>query len=455
MDGRVTDGSWLSTEERFRFATRAGGIGVWEWDIETGAMRYSSVARELFGFGPLEDITLDRVRSATHPEDLVWTSANAQRALDPKVREVPSYEYRIIRADNNEVRWLAAEGMVIFTDAGPEARPLKYLGTVRDVTTRKRTSMELEASEARLRLAVEIADMALWEIDPATDAITVSPELKRLCGFDENADPGIEDFRALYAPGERERVAKEGELARAQGETKLQTVIKHRWPDRTEKWLLMRAKLVDLGLGSGFRIIGALIDVTDQKLQEQRLELIARELSHRVKNIITVIRSIANQTLKSDAQASRDFSLRLQALAVATDFMLKGSKAPVSLRKLLEAIVEPFETTETTTFELSGPELELPLPAVQSVAMAVHELCTNAVKYGSLSVSGGTVTVLWEQNDGRLLLNWEERGGPIVEKTGRRGFGTTLLTRALFHSPDRLTFDYHPAGVRCDIEVRL
>ncbi len=89
-------------------------------------MRYSSVARELFGFGPLEDITLDKVRSATHPEDLVWTSANAQRALDPKVREVPSYEYRIIRADNNEVRWLAAEGMVIFTDAGPEARPLKY-----------------------------------------------------------------------------------------------------------------------------------------------------------------------------------------------------------------------------------------------------------------------------------------------------------------------------------------
>ena len=212
-------------------------------------MHYSARARSIFGFPPDIPITFELVRDATHPEDLPWTLAQAQRALDPAIKQKTPFEYRIIRADNGETRWVLAHGEALFvnTDAGQMA--LRYIGTVQDITERKAVEQALRESELRQRLAIDAARMAVWELDVATERITTSPELNRMFGLPLDAKPTIEDLRALYGPGEREKVQEAVRTALAQGETRFEAEFRCRRPDGDLYWLLLRAEVLGLDCG--------------------------------------------------------------------------------------------------------------------------------------------------------------------------------------------------------------
>lgn len=172
-------------------------------------------------------------------------------------------------------------------------------------------------------------------------------------------------------------------------------------------------------------------DVTERALAARHRELLLNELNHRVKNSLAVVQGLAVQSFREGvvtAEARRAFMGRLAALAAAHDVLTRTNWAAASLRGVVEGAAEPFGSAR---FQIDGPDLQLGPKAAISLAMVLHELATNAAKYGALSVDGGTVTVSWRADDEILSLCWKERGGPTPVPPTRRGFGTRLIERGL------------------------
>lgn len=448
---------WLPPEDRFRIATEAASVGIWEWDVPTGQMEYSPTTRRIFGFPPDGPITIDDFWSILVEEDLQSVKSAAYRALDPKLRERPVYRYRVNRKCDGAERVILAYGEATFgEDDSGKVQPIRYVGTVQDITESARIEEELATSEARLRMAVEAGDIAVWEYNSADNTVLPSPELNRLCGFPEDAEPTLEEYRSRYAPGERERVQGEFAAAMARGETRYQTEIHHIWPDGTEKWLALRAQVVRSSAPGGIRIIGVLSDVTEARRRALEMEHTAQALRHRVKNLITVIGAIAARSWEDSAdpvQARREFMARLQALGTATDLILDQPDEMVPLTDVLEATVAPHRR-DTNPFRIAGEPVRISQQSVRSVALAVHELCTNAIKYGALSRPKGEVSVHWVTEGENVHLYWRERGGPEIVAPTELGFGLQLV-RGLFQGPEGVNLDFEPDGLECRMQVPL
>ena len=450
--------SEIDQVQRFEIAAHAASLGVWDWDLTTGAFFYSARAKEICGFQPDAEVTYEDVVAVTHPDDFPWTSELAKRAVDPAIRAREPYRYRIRRADTGEIRWVVAHGEPIFATVDGITTATRYIGTLQDVTDQRVAEQALIESEARLRFAIESGRMAVWEIDLDKNALTPSPELNVLCGFPPQATPTLADFRARYAPGEEARIDRESAEIAARGATEIQTSFKQLWPDGTEKWMLLRARVAPPSDAIANRVVGVIVDITAQKLAERRAELIASEMQHRVKNALAVVQTLAAQTFRnrSDlAGAAEAFLGRLRALAVATQSITEEGVVNEDVRALVEKIVAPYRSTALDPFHLEGPSIKLGRRGSTAAALALHELCTNAVKYGALSTPDGRVSIAWTAVDNRRVdLHWQESGGPVVTPPAHPGFGTKLLKSGLF-DPDAVTLLYDPGGVRCAIRISL
>jgi PAS domain S-box-containing protein len=143
-----------TSEARLALATHAASLGIWDWEIATGRMAYSPLAKKICGFAPEQEVTYEDAKAVTHPDDYPRTSAMARRALDPNLREVQPYEYRIVRPDGS-IRWVIAHGEAVFDDVGGQARAVRYVGTLQDITDRKQTEQELREQAAILAQLAE------------------------------------------------------------------------------------------------------------------------------------------------------------------------------------------------------------------------------------------------------------------------------------------------------------
>ena len=209
-------------------------------------------------------------------------------------------------------------------------------------------------------------------------------------------------------------------------------------------------------------IIGAVqisLDISERKKAWQQRQLLVNELNHRVKNSLAVVQSIASQTLRNapDLQsASKTLNSRLLSLSKAHDVLTKENWTGADLMELVRGVLEPH--ADATRFEAMGEPVWLPSSLVMPLSLALHELGTNAVKYGALSNASGTVSVSWktEQSPLRLHLEWREEGGPVVEEPGRKGFGTRLLEGVFESRPSSgVTISFLPAGLVAMIETGL
>jgi PAS domain S-box-containing protein len=438
---------------KLRLALRAAQIGIWDWALDTGEMQYSPRARTIYGFSPDEPITYEMVRDATHPEDLPYTSALARKALDPKIKAREPYEYRIIRADTGETRWVLAHGEAIFARANGAQKAVRYVGTIQDISERKAAEQALRDGELRQRLAIDAARLAIWELDVATEKVTASPELNRLFGLAPDAEPTIDDLRRLYLPGERERVQAAGQQALAEGRTRFESEFRIRWADGSIHWLLMRAEMLLHPDGSPARVIGVLADIDARKRQEEQQLLFLRELNHRVKNTLSVVQSIAMQTFRdgrAQTSALTAFRERLYALSKANEVLLSQDWRAFSLRNLVEQIVEPYQGAPDRIV-VSGEDVSLPPRMNVPLALVLHELCTNAAKYGSLAAENGRVEIIWKRTDAGIDFLWNEKGGRPVASPFSKGFGTRLIADVLAVELGTVEFEPHPEGVRCRI----
>ena len=308
--------------------------------------------------------------------------------LDPALKENVSYTYRVLREDDGALRWVQAFGEAQFSEVDGEERAVLYVGTLQDVTDHKLAEEKLVQSEARQRLAIESGDMAVWEVDLRDNSIVGSPELNRLYGFPPDAKPTIEEFRARNAPGERERVLQEGEAAQASGQDKLQTVIHQVRPDGTEKWLLMRAHIVPNAFGGGQRVLGVLIDVTENRRREERLATLAQELKHRLLNAYSVMGVIAKRAwmdTEDPATALAEFQTRLESMGRVTKLLFANEGATTSLPDLMQAILAPYRSVSDDRFALHGQDGHRPYSAEGKPTIADVAVITTTGNVGSMA----------------------------------------------------------------------
>ncbi|MGE3366883.1 MAG: sensor histidine kinase [Rhizobiaceae bacterium] len=206
-------------------------------------------------------------------------------------------------------------------------------------------------------------------------------------------------------------------------------------------------------------VSSALADAAaERKASENEIRLLMREVAHRAKNQLTVVSSLAKQSARSArdvADFSESFQQRIMGLARSTDLLIAGSVAGVELGALLRVQIEPFKPAEASKLEINGPEFRLSLQAAQTLGLALHEMATNAAKYGALSTPHGSISATWSVEGENLVIVWRERLTPFEPPSAEtKGFGTQLIDRtlggALGAKIDRI---YHQDGLECRIEV--
>ena len=205
-------------------------------------------------------------------------------------------------------------------------------------------------------------------------------------------------------------------------------------------------------------------ELNRNKLEQERAEehrtLLAQELSHRVKNLIATIQAIAHQSFNGQTRvkdAMPVFDARLSAIANAQQVLLFDRSEPATLREAVNSSISLFESLPGDRFKLSGDDLAIRSEAALTFAMAIHELCTNAVKYGALS-KDGHVNIDWNANDqtDTFLLTWTEMGGPPVDPPSRKGFGSKMIERILTSRiGGSATMSFHRSGLECVVQAPL
>jgi two-component system CheB/CheR fusion protein len=211
------------------------------------------------------------------------------------------------------------------------------------------------------------------------------------------------------------------------------------------------------------RVAVVFADVTERERHRARRKMLLHELNHRVKNTLAMVQSIAMQTLwnsRDPEQARQLFDGRLVALAKAHDVLTQESWSGAPLARIVEEAIAPYRASDSDRFDLEGPDIWVPPKYALALSMALHELCTNAVKHGALSNGSGRVVIAWAAHDTgearELRMRWTESGGPPVTPPQRRGFGSRLLERGLKQDlGGDVRIDFAATGVVCTIEAPL
>ncbi|QIL02769.1 PAS domain-containing protein [Sphingomonas sinipercae] len=194
-------------------------------------------------------------------------------------------------------------------------------------------------------------------------------------------------------------------------------------------------------------------DITDRQAREQQKTLLMQELSHRMKNSFSMVQAIAEQTFQSAAGDSlRTFHARLAALGSANNLLLQSSWSATPMRGLVERVLRV--EAEPDQFDLSGPDISVAPDAALSMSLLLHEMATNAVKYGALSTPAGKVRVEWQVEGSHFVLHWKETDGPAVEAPETTGFGSRLIGLGICNSRD-VSIAFDPAGVQARFRAPL
>ncbi|HZZ88482.1 MAG TPA: PAS domain-containing protein [Caulobacteraceae bacterium] len=447
-------------QERFELAAEVGGIGAWDWDVAADEGRVSPSYKKMHGLEHVEGpLRLKQVVGVIHPDDR--TGYLERLAGAAKRPEASTNEYRVVLPDGS-VGWVSAKGRPLFDQRG---EMVGAIGIVRDVTAERAALAAIEQSEQRLRLALSMGRMAVWEHVADGDLLHASPEFGRLIGYADDQPLSAQMVRDHYHPDDREAVATATQSALSRGEHYVETEFRLYDLSGDLHWLMMRADVLARPDGTPARTIGILLDITDRKRWEERQQLLLNELNHRVKNTLAVVQALARQSFKpgrdpGDARAA--FEARLTALSAAHDVLTQRHWEPADLGQLVETSFNASTGLDGARLDCRGPPLLLAPQTAVSVVLAVHELATNAVKHGALSGPAGAVEVSWSVEDeepgaaGRLRFCWRERGGPSVSPPKHTGFGLRMLEQGLARElRGQVQIKFDPEGLRCELEAPL
>lgn len=327
-----------------------------------------------------------------------------------------------------------------------------------DVSALRQAERALLESEARLRMAQQAAQLGIWDHDLVADTRTWDARMLELWGL----PPGTEVTPAMAeaAVHPDDRAARSAALARSRdpaGDGLL--VLEHRViapGTGDERWVAVngRTRFED---GRPVRCLGTARDVTERRRAEERNTLLMREVDHRAKNALQVVQAALRLTRAPDQAAYlHAVEGRVAALARALSMLAQRRWEGAELRELLEGELAPFRNAAVAA-DLEGPRVLVDAHQAQPLCMALHELATNAVKYGALSTPGGRVQVRWHVAGGRLHLGWREVGGPAMSgPPAGRGFGSRVIEQTIQGQlGGRVERQWLPDGLACTITLPL
>lgn len=266
----------------------------------------------------------------------------------------------------------------------------------------------------------------------------------------------------LFVPSDIATDAPDRELEDARRKGRAEDSRWHVRKDGERFWGNGVAMRVEEGDARGFLKI--LRDETRSKRAEEQRVLLLNELNHRIKNTLATVQSIVDQTLRAGGVVGpvrTSLTNRLIALAKAHDVLVEESWSGADLRSVIEQTLLPYRQPKADAFLLDGPPVRLSPQQALSLSLGLHELTTNAIKYGALSAPAGEVHITWNlalDGDGRRSMNllWEERGGPPVCTPARTGFGARLISRTFAGgNSGRSRLDFHREGLRCVFDLPL
>lgn len=442
-----------ASEERFR--TLADVLPAFVWFASPdGALHYLN-DRWYEYTGQTPDAALPSGwADVLHPDDVERTAAAWSRSLE----EGSTYEIEVrYRRRDGTYRWYVARAEPLRDDAG---RVTGWFGASADIHDRREAEAALRASEQRFRGAVEAVQGVLWTNDADGRMTGEQPGWAAMTGQSFEAYQGFGWADAVHPEDAAPTVEAWTEAVRE----RRTFVFEHRLRRSSDgAWRRYSIRAIPMlrSDGSVREWVGVHTDVTELREAETHLRLLVDELNHRVKNTLAIVQGLAVQTFKGEAasEAARQaFEGRLTALATAHNVLTRELWESADLRDVVEGSLRA-HVQDASRFSIEGPPVRLQPKAAVSIAMAVHELATNALKYGALSVPEGRVRVVWNVRPDtpvRLFLRWAESDGPPVRAPERRGFGSRMIERALagdLNGAARLNFE--PGGLVCEIEARL
>jgi len=456
------------SEDRLRRFGEASQDVLWIREANSLQWTYLTPAFEtIYGVSRDEALTGNNYRSwldLVAPDDREHANDNIRRV---RAGEHVTFEYRIHRPADGALRWLRNTDFPI---VDPSGDVILIGGIGHDITEIKLRQAELEASEERLSNATQVARLGLWDWNVRTGAIYWSDEHFRMEGYGVGeVVPSYETWAARIHPDDR--VDTESALQRAM---KLHKEFAHEFrvihPDKSVHWLSGRGSFFYDEAGQPIRMVGAMVDMTERREWEERQKILLAELQHRTRNLMGVIQSMFEKTRRSSSTIealTATYKDRMSALARVQSLLSRLSETDritfdELIRDELSALGAVDATGSDKRVTLDGPDgVRLRSSTVQMLALALHELGTNASKYGALVQPEGRLIVRWSLTGTatapRLRIEWLESGFSVLHpRTVRQGsgYGRELIERAL---PYQLQADtcYHldEDGVRCTIEL--
>jgi len=320
----------------------------------------------------------------------------------------------------------------------------------------------IRTAEAHFRTLAENIPILCWMARPDGHVFWFNPGWYEYAGGDI-ARHGGRSWAEAVEPSIRPLVEARWRHSVESGEP-FDMTFPIRGADGTYRPFLTRGTPMRDEAGRIVRWFGTNTDVSRQLQDQERLRLMVNELNHRVKNTLATVQSIIALSLRGvdvPGPVRETLTNRVLALSKAHDVLTDEQWSGADLREIVQQAAEPYQTEGEARVRLDGPPVRLPPRTAIAIALALHELSTNAVKYGALSTAGGRVDLSWKvqpdlDGSAKLRLDWRESGGPPVQPPKRAGFGTRLIERGL--STDlqgRVAIEYRPDGVVCAIEAAL
>lgn len=456
----AVDADDLARAEENRAALAAAGLGEWRLDVARGIVTLSRRAAAILGHAAGPSATWAALRGLLE--------ADEARRVRPLVRaslgdgQPFSLECRIRRASDGAMVSVGIRGQMIEGDA---AGPAGIVGVVEDITGQVAVRNALRDGEQRLRIATSLAALGIFEWHMLDDQAIWENE-RMFAIFGRGAGDGAvgkrEFLENVLHPDDRSRV-RGAILAALREDAPLQVSGRiRRKSDGAWRIIDLAGRFErDASYRLPRRLIGVVADVTEQRVAEERRILLIRELHHRVKNTLATVQAIVGSTARTASSIESFYEAfvgRIMSLAHTHSVLTEDTWQTASLRVLLVNELKPYadgalEEGRDGRVELDGPPVDLASDIAVPIGMAIHELTTNAAKYGALSTREGRVSVAWNVEPGGpagiLRFSWVESGGPTARLPTRQGFGSRLLQRVLTAQVRaQVTTSYPPEGFR-------
>jgi PAS domain S-box-containing protein len=323
---------------------------------------------------------------------------------------------------------------------------------------RRRHEAVLMESEAGLQEALTAGAVTAFEWDVRTGASRRSNNASQILGFDPHEPFSATRFLERVHPEDRERFKAHIRAVRPD-KSSYALIFRFIRPDGQEVWLEETSRAEFDPAGQFVLLKGLTRDITERKRAEERQDMLIAEFDHRVKNIlarVAVVAMYTRQGSRSMDEFIQTLDGRIQSMATAHSLLSQSRWNGAGLTDLVRHQLAPYATDANTT--VSGVDVMLTAAATQAVAMVLHELVTNAAKYGALSSPAGRVSVQWDRVDGatKLTIVWRETGGPPVPASAQSGYGTSLIRDLIPHElGGTVDLEMEPEGARCTIVIPL